>query len=90
MFTKERIDVEKVRETSEVNVPGVHETTVVCSRAQGNDTAVMCSEIPSNVLPDVETSQSAKPESVSANVNSEGEKTLSCETEKTTGIFERL
>ena len=73
MFAKERIDVEKVRKTSEVNVPGVHETTVVCSKVQGNDT-VMCSEIPSNVLPDVETSQSAKPESVSANVSSEGEK----------------
>ena len=47
LFAKERVDVEKVRETSEVNVPGVHETTVVCSKAQGNDTAVMCSEIPS-------------------------------------------
>ena len=74
LFANERIDVEDVRETSKVNVPGVHETTVVCSKAQGNDTAVMCSEIPSNVIPDVETSQSAKPESVSANVNNEGEK----------------
>ena len=84
LFAKERIDVEEVRETSDVNVPGVHETAVVCSKAQGNDTAVMCSEIPSNVIPDVETSQSAKPELVSANVNSKGEKRCPARHEKTT------